>query len=197
MGIYNKVIRKGDIYYAILKGKGSVQNGERPVIISSNDLNNEYAPTVQVIPLTKELKKMNLPVHVLVGTEFGLNYPSLALAEQEQTIDKMDLLDKIGKCNKEILHKLDNAICIQKGINEIVSIPYINHLARTVIMYSNLIKKLNLNTDDIIYYQSTLQELKIYCEYNGVDYKKILQNTMKNERDEMKCSLKKIVGAIY
>ena len=36
---------------------GSVQGGIRPCIVVSNDINNIYAPTVQVIPLTTVEKK--------------------------------------------------------------------------------------------------------------------------------------------
>ena len=46
------VIKRGDIFYAKLNGVGSVQCNIRPVMVLSNNLNNKYAPTLQVCPLT-------------------------------------------------------------------------------------------------------------------------------------------------
>jgi mRNA interferase MazF len=190
------VVRKGEIYIAELQGEGSVQNGKRPVIITSNDKNNDYAPTVQVIPLTGSTSKKKLPVHVEVGWECGLMKPSIALAEQEQTIDKRMLDNKIGECTKEVLQKIDKAICTQRGMTEPIDLRYIKYLAKSVIMTSNIFKKLNVPTNEVLYYTSSLQELKLRCEEYGINYKTILESTLQNERDEMQCSLKRLVGAI-
>ena len=47
-----KEIKKWDIYFATLEGNGSVEKGKRPVMVMSNDIGNELANTVCVIPLT-------------------------------------------------------------------------------------------------------------------------------------------------
>jgi mRNA interferase MazF len=189
-------IKKGDIFYALLKGDGSVLNGKRPVIISSNNANNTYAPTVQVIPLTSRDKK-RLPVHVDVPKSCGVDRDSIALIEQEQTIDKRDLLgSQIGSCPMDVLKQIDKAIMIQKGMAEPIDLHYIRYLAKSVLMYGNLIKKLHIPTDEVLYYTSSLQELKMRCGEYGIDYKIILEKTLQSERDEMQCSLRKIVGVI-
>ena len=59
-----RIVKRGEIYYAELYGIGSVQTGTRPVLIYSNDENNRHSSTINVIPLTAELK--SLCVHVLV-----------------------------------------------------------------------------------------------------------------------------------
>ena len=60
-------IRRGDIYFAIKSrpSKGSVQNASkgRPVIIVSNDMNNEHSETLEIVFLTTAPKK-DLPTHV-------------------------------------------------------------------------------------------------------------------------------------
>jgi len=40
-----RMVNRGDIIYADLgKGRGSEQNGTRPVLILQNDIGNKYAP---------------------------------------------------------------------------------------------------------------------------------------------------------
>lgn len=94
------VINMFDIFYADLS-RGttkSEQGGVRPVIIIQNDIGNKYSPTVIVLPITSELKKINMPTHAIIhkSYETGLNVDSMVLAEQIRVIDKSRLLNKIG-----------------------------------------------------------------------------------------------------
>lgn len=89
-----------DIYYANLS-KNTVQSeqgGIRPVIIIQNDVGNKFSPTVIVLPMTKEIKKENLPTHCILHKSDinGLEVDSMVLAEQIRVIDKSRLLDRIG-----------------------------------------------------------------------------------------------------
>lgn len=94
---------------------GSVQSGYRPVFILSNDKNNTYSTTLNVIPLTSKNKK-RLPVHVYLQNykQYGLKNESTLLIEQISTIS-VDCLDEyIGKVSdKKILCDISNAISIQ------------------------------------------------------------------------------------
>lgn len=107
-----KSIKRGDIYYAKLVGSGSQQVGIRPVVIYSNNTNNCYSPTVNVMPITSEMKE--LCVHVFVEG-CGLPKPSMVLAEQITTINKTQLKDKIGRMTGEYMNLIDNAVDIQFG----------------------------------------------------------------------------------
>lgn len=94
------MINMFDIFYADLS-RGttkSEQGGVRPVIIIQNDIGNKYSPTVIVLPITSELKKINMPTHAIIhkSYETGLNVDSMVLAEQIRVIDKSRLLNKIG-----------------------------------------------------------------------------------------------------
>ena len=44
----------------------SVQSGNRPVLVISNDVANRNSPIITVIPLSSKLKKLELPVHVVL-----------------------------------------------------------------------------------------------------------------------------------
>lgn len=47
-------IVRGNVFIADLDPTtGSEQNGRRPVVILSNDLNNKYSPTILIAPLRK------------------------------------------------------------------------------------------------------------------------------------------------
>lgn len=41
----------------------SVQVGVRPGVIIQNDIGNKYSPTSIAVPLTSEIKKLNMPCH--------------------------------------------------------------------------------------------------------------------------------------
>lgn len=115
-GTENLIVKRGDVFYADLPVVGSVQGGVRPVVIISNDMNNRYSPTVQIIPLTSKGKKKNLPVHVCIeAKENVLGKESQALVEQLTTVDKSVLMDKKGSLPKAVIHAIETAIRIQFG----------------------------------------------------------------------------------
>lgn len=112
----NLIVKRGDAFYANLVGYGCVQGGLRPVVIISNDTNNKFSNIVQIVPLTSQLKKCDLPVHVYISEIKGvLTKDSLALVEQIQTIDKSSLESKKGSLPTNIIDKICAAIRIQFG----------------------------------------------------------------------------------
>lgn len=105
-----------EIWMAEIAGNGeSVQCGYRPVFIISNDKNNEFAPTVNVFPLTTKIKR-NLPCHVVINNYYdcGLTAESVILVEQPMTIPQSWLLKKLGIIeDREILIEIVNAMRCQ------------------------------------------------------------------------------------
>ncbi len=89
---------RGDIWFADLgcHPGTSIQAGCRPVLIVSNDIGNTYAGTLNVLPMTRHLKKPELPCHKELNPEAvgdlkqELN-ASMILAEQITTISKLQL----------------------------------------------------------------------------------------------------------
>ena len=81
-----KEIQRGDLfYYDFGKREGSVQSGERPVMVIQADNFNANAPTIIVAAVTAVMKKKYLPSHIILGEDFGLKKPSMVLLEQIQT----------------------------------------------------------------------------------------------------------------
>ena len=72
---------RGDLYYADLgKGVGSEQQGRRPVVIIQNNIGNKHSPTVIVASITSKIgAKAKLPTHYYIGTDCGLELPSVIL----------------------------------------------------------------------------------------------------------------------
>ena len=74
-----KMICRGDFILTMTFGdnSGSVQSGERPVLVVQADDYNQNAPTIIVAAVTSVIKKRYLPSHIILGEEFGLKKPSM------------------------------------------------------------------------------------------------------------------------
>lgn len=104
-------MKRGDIYFYKLKDYGgNVQGGCRPVIVVQNDMGNSYSDTTIVCALTSQTKA-NLPTHVEIKANYGLEKDSTILCEQMFTVNKSQLVALIGTIeDRETLNKLDNAL---------------------------------------------------------------------------------------
>jgi len=72
-------VKRGDIWLVDLNPvRGSEQRGVRPCLVISNNVTNEHAPTVCVVPLTSNLAGRRFPINVLLMREdTGLKRDSL------------------------------------------------------------------------------------------------------------------------
>ncbi len=112
------IVKRGDIYYADLSPVvGSEQGGIRPVLIVQNDIGNKYSPTVIVCAITSQINKAKLPTHIEIDAkDYGLCKDSVILAEQIRTVDKKRLREKIGRLDKILMDKVNDALSISLGI---------------------------------------------------------------------------------
>lgn len=119
--IMQKIIRRGDMYYADLPlGSGSEQHGSRPVLIIQNNIGNKFSTTVIVAVITSQItNKAKLPTHYLITAQQGLGRDSLVLLEQIRTIDKARLREYIGTLGSETMSEIDKALAISLGISNI------------------------------------------------------------------------------
>jgi mRNA interferase MazF len=111
-------INRGDIYLAALDPVvGNEISKTRPVLVVSNNINNRYAGTVTVLPITsKKLNKM-YPFELLLPKGTG-NLPkdSKVKADQLRTLDKTRLVKYIGKLKNEHMNLLNEAIKIHLSL---------------------------------------------------------------------------------
>lgn len=115
------IVKRGDIYYADLSPVvGSEQGGIRPVLIIQNDVGNKYSPTVIAAAITSKINKAKMPTHIeLSARDYGLNKDSVILTEQIRTLDKKRLRERIGKLDKALMLRVDEALQISFGLGGI------------------------------------------------------------------------------
>ena len=65
---FRRKFRRMEIWYADLGYHNGLcfEDGRRPVLIVSNDANNEVAPIVTVVPMSSNIGKLHLSSHVLI-----------------------------------------------------------------------------------------------------------------------------------
>lgn len=172
----NMVVR-GDIYMVdLLERDGSVQGGIRPAIVTSNDYNNKYCSTVNVVPLTSQLDKGNYPMHIYIGLENGVSKESIALCEQETTVSKSRLLAYVGHCTEQTIKRLERGIMIQKGISEPFNLMKVRRLMTAIKEASSMFSNNS-------YVVQTLQiELATYCKQYG----KTIKESISTENNKIK-----------
>lgn len=93
------VIRQGDIVWVDLgKPSGSAPGYKHPhVVIQNNLFNQSKINTVVVCALTSNLKRARAPGNVLLSKgEANLKKDSVVNISQVVTMDKADLIEKIG-----------------------------------------------------------------------------------------------------
>lgn len=100
--------KRGDIYFVNFGENRSSykQSGIRPAVVVSNNKANQKSPVITVVPLTARIwKKKYLPTHVQIPLKrsSGLDKPSMALAEQVETLDKECLGEKIGEIKDNLI----------------------------------------------------------------------------------------------
>ena len=116
--------QRGEIWFANLGShpQSSVQSGCRPVIVISNNIGNAHADTVNALPLTRHVKRLNLPCHTELTqdaiTDLQQHFDfSMILAEQITTIGKNTLLNYVGKiADTAVMHRIDHAVLTQLGL---------------------------------------------------------------------------------
>jgi Growth inhibitor len=105
--------RQGDVYFADLGDDEDQVSGLRPVIIVSNNINNNFSSNLTIVPITSQIKRAKLPTHVDIGRSIGLERECVALADHLRTINKRKLLKHIATLDNDTLGKIIEAIKFQ------------------------------------------------------------------------------------
>lgn len=108
---------RGKIYQVCLDPTiGSEINKTRPALIISNNINNQVAQTVTVIPITSNIEKVYPFETFLPSQESELPEDSKAKCNQIRTIDKKRLVKSLGRISKEKLKDIENSLLIHLGM---------------------------------------------------------------------------------
>lgn len=111
-------MKRGEIYWiepsVYRPVVGSVQKQRRPAVIVSNDLNNKYAKTLEVVFLSTAPKK-DIPTHVIIRSTPRI---STALCEQIQTVSDEQIGEYMGTCSAAEMAAIDACMLISLGIEQ-------------------------------------------------------------------------------
>ena len=114
-------VKRGDIWLVNLDPTiGHEIKKSRPAVIIQNDLGNKYSPITIIAPVTSQNLEKIYPIEVfLAERNSGLKKDSKVLLNQIRAVDKRRIIKKLGKVDKEIIDKINNAIKISLGLVEI------------------------------------------------------------------------------
>jgi len=109
--------QRGEIYLVCLDPTiGSKINKTRPALIISNDIGNQAARTVTVIPVTSRVDKIYPFEALLSSSESGLVKDSKAKCSQVRSIDKKRLIKRVGRVSDRKLKDVEEALLVHLGI---------------------------------------------------------------------------------
>ena len=110
-----ELIERGNIYWINLDPTEGSEIGKiRPAVVISNNINNQFADTVTIIPITSSIGKI-YPFEVFIPHGVVSN-ESKAKANQIRTIDKKRIKDLIGKIPDGIMREIEKAVKIHLDI---------------------------------------------------------------------------------
>jgi mRNA interferase MazF len=111
-------IKRGDVCVVALDPVvGKEISKTRPVVIVSNDKNNEFSGTVTILPVTSKNLERIYPFEVFLAKGMG-NLPkdSKVKADQIRTVDKTRIIAHIGKLKEEEVTEIEKAIKIHLAL---------------------------------------------------------------------------------
>ena len=111
-------IRRGAVCIATLDPVvGSEIFKTRPVVIVSNDKNNEFSGTVTLLPVTSKKLSRIYPFEVFLPKGSG-NLPkdSKVKADQIRTLDKSRVVSLVGILSETEIRSIDKALRIHLGL---------------------------------------------------------------------------------
>ena len=112
-------IKRGDVCIANL---GPITGKEiaktRPVVVISNDQNNEFSGTITILPITSRKLERIYPFETSLSKGIG-NLPkdSKVKADQIRTLDKNRILTHLGKLGRKEISEIENSIKIHLALS--------------------------------------------------------------------------------
>lgn len=111
--------RRGDVIMVenpLQKPHGHVMVGNHPAVVIQNNAGNEHSDNLIIAYLTSQLKRLELPTHVVIQHYDGLRKTSVVQTEQLATIDKEDVISYIDHLTPADMARVDVAIIASLGL---------------------------------------------------------------------------------
>lgn len=110
---------RGDIIFVEnpIQGKhGHVTAGNHPAVIVQNQAGNTFSDNLIIAYLTSQLKRLEMPTHVVLQWYPGLKKTSVVQTEQLATISKGDVLSVIDHLTEADMARVDAALVASLGL---------------------------------------------------------------------------------
>lgn len=109
--------QRGQVWQVILDPVIGHEIGKtRPALVISNNINNQFADTVTVIPITSKTSKI-YPFEVFISkNDSGLSADSKIKCNQVKTVDKSRLIKLTANVSQGIIEKTEEALLIHLGV---------------------------------------------------------------------------------
>lgn len=111
-------IKQGDIFLVNFDpAAGAEVKKVRPVVVVSNDINNEHSPIVSIAPITSNVTRIySFEVEIPAGTS-GLNSLSKIMVNQTRAVDKVRLVKLIGTLPTALMTQVKAALKLHYDIS--------------------------------------------------------------------------------
>jgi len=111
--------KRGQVWQVILDPVIGHEIGKtRPALVISNNINNQFADTVTLIPVTSKTSKI-YPFEVFISkSDSGLSDDSKIKCNQVRTVDKSRLIRLTANISQETIEKVEEALLIHLGITK-------------------------------------------------------------------------------
>lgn len=113
--------RRGDVVRVRLDpAEGSEQSGERPGLVISPDLINEYSPVILVAAITSRKTEKVYPFEALIESpEAGLKQRSKVLLMQLRALDKRRVVGRYGGVTAQTMQRVEAALRVAVGLTRL------------------------------------------------------------------------------
>ena len=113
-----RIPKRGEIWLVSLDPSlGAEIKKTRPAVVISNDINNEHAATITVLPVTDQGEKVYpFEVSLFLKDAPSLKKISKIKCQQIRTIDKLRLIKYIGRVSSEGVALTEEALKIHLGM---------------------------------------------------------------------------------
>lgn len=94
-----------------------VMHGNHYAVVCQNDYGNTFSGSIIVCYITSKIKRLDLPVNVLIQFYAGLhNQPSVIKCGQLMTVDRSDILDIVDHLRSEDIIRFDTALRVSLSL---------------------------------------------------------------------------------
>lgn len=115
-------IKRNDVIFvkcSVTEKNGSVQCYDRPAVVIQNNMGNQHSTTLIVAYLTSQIKRLDMPTHIVLSGYKGLTKSSMVMLEQIDTISKNDVIEVMDHLRDEDVQKLNYSICASLALKNV------------------------------------------------------------------------------